>query len=107
MDDLLQFEALLQQAMSQENHARSAAERQLFTLLDQNRNHTVFSLLKLLRESRFEQVRSMCAVFLRQQLPRGEPTLFDKLPDGLQDLIKTELLAVQSSILLTLLRFYF
>ena len=94
MENLLQFEALLQQTMSVENHARAASERQLFTALDQNREGTVFNLLKLLRESQFEDVRSLCAVFLRQQLPRGEPTLFDKLPDALQDLIKSELLEV-------------
>ena len=38
------------------------------------------------------QTRSLCAVFLRQRLVRGEPLRYDALPDPLQRTIRDQLL---------------
>lgn len=90
---LKQMQTVLLNALSPDNMVRGQAEKAIEQQLLNNREMCVLGLSNLLRSAHELQIRALCAIILRRRLPTGEPTLFDKLSQGLQDTVKTDLLA--------------
>jgi hypothetical protein len=87
------LEEVITAALSPDNAARNAAERCMDHLIDTSAETFVFELLKLARTAADVQVRTLTAIYLKNQLGRGEEALLDRLSPPLQEAIKTETLA--------------
>lgn len=90
---LKQMDTLLKNALSPDNMIRNQAECAIERHLESNRQLCVLGIIGLLKSSPEVPVRALCAIILRRRLPAGEPVLFEKLPEGLQQTVKQGLLA--------------
>ena len=91
--DLSSVHSLLSAALSKHNGERQSAERSIDSHLSHHPAAFILSLLHLLASSPADNVRSLAAIVLRRELTRGEPLLYDQLPEHLQPAVKSALLA--------------
>jgi hypothetical protein len=78
--------------MSPSNETRTQAENAIFDNLDKHKTVFTACLINLLKTAPEISVRSLCAVYLRKKLPRGEPIMYDELEPEVQAVVKTDLL---------------
>jgi hypothetical protein len=83
---------ILGACLSSDNGTRTQGEQAVSQHISSNRDAFVFGLVRLLRTSSVTQVRTLCAIILRQKLTEGHPVLFDTLDAELQQTVKSELL---------------
>jgi len=88
---LEQFEALIQQLSSPDNAMRKNAEA-TFQEMKKSPLYLAPSLMKLIRGSQNEMIRSFCSVLLRRVIGRGTESVWGQLDQPTQTFLKTNLL---------------
>ena len=91
--DLSSIHSLLTAALSDVNVERQSAERSIESHLSSHPAAFILSLLHVISSSPADTVRSLAAILLRRELTRGEPLLFDQLPDEMRAAVRSALLA--------------
>lgn len=89
---LKELDTILGACLVHDNDVRLQAENAISQHINNSPDALIFGLIKLLRTAPVAQTRTLCAIFLRQKVPNGNPALMDTLNSELQHTIKTELL---------------
>ena len=91
--DLASIHSLLTAALSEQNEQRQSAERSIDSHVANHPAAFVLSLLHVTSSSPADDVRSLAAILLRRELTRGEPLLYEQLPEHMQAAVRSALLA--------------